>query len=188
MGCGKNGSFDKVPDLQQWAVLIVSDKEPVPFGWFMRTWYKLFNCEIYTMELTPIEGFGKWDGRAVFGELPRNSGYDNKIAVLTRASIRLSKLKYFWEHVAPVSNQMRQAPGFIFSAGIGEIPWIKQATFSVWESKEAMKNFAYKNLDHAEVIKKTRKQNWYSEDMFTRFIITNTHGTLLGRDPLKQNL
>jgi hypothetical protein len=41
-----------------------------------------------------------------------------------------------------------------------------------------MKAFAYGMKEHAEVIQKTRKQDWYSEDMFTRFKITQVLGTL----------
>ena len=43
----------------------------------------------------------------------------------------------------------------------------------IWKNFEAVKNFAYDSKAHSEIIKKTRKRNWYSEDMFTRFIITN---------------
>jgi hypothetical protein len=48
-----------------------------------------------------------------------------------------------------------------------------------------MKNFAYSMKLHADVIKKTRKEKWYSEDMFVRFAIIRTWGTLNGIDPLK---
>ncbi|MFT3980507.1 MAG: spheroidene monooxygenase [Ferruginibacter sp.] len=188
MGSGRNGTFDKVPDWQQWALLTVSDEakpaKPV-YGSFIAGWYRFFGCEIYTLLLQPIEGHGRWDGKEVFGALPRQSGYEGQVAVLTRATIRINKLKFFWQHVAPVAQKMNQAPGFLFSAGIGEIPWIKQATFSVWTSKEAMKGFAYGTKEHGEVIQKTRQQRWYSEDMFTRFIIIETLGTLRGIDPLK---
>jgi len=40
-------------------------------------------------------------------------------------------------------------------------------------------NFAYKSKDHSDIIKKTRKRNWYSEDMFTRFIIKKNIDTSL---------
>ena len=26
LGCGKKGTFDKVPDLQQWAILVITDE------------------------------------------------------------------------------------------------------------------------------------------------------------------
>jgi hypothetical protein len=49
-----------------------------------------------------------------------------------------------------------------------------------------MKAFAYGMKEHAEVIRKTRKQRWYSEDMFTRFRIISHRGTLKGKDPLAE--
>lgn len=193
MGCGRNGTFDKVPDLQQWAILTVQNSLPNEdtrlsivqlYGRFINGWFRFFNCETFSLLLEPIEGHGTWDGRKVFGELPAKSGYEGQIAVLTRATIRISKLKYFWANVAPVASQMNEATGFLFSAGIGEIPWLKQATFSIWNSKDDMKNFAYGMKQHAEVIQKTRQQNWYSEDMFTRFIITKSFGTIRNYNPL----
>ena len=39
------------------------------------------------------------------------------------------------------------------------------------EAKAMMKKFAYRMPKHKEVIQKTRKEKWYSEDMFTRFTI-----------------
>ncbi len=203
MGTGKNGTFDKVPDLQQWAVLTVQgsgltvegldsliSKNPAAMlrevlGDFIANWLSFFKCETYTQLLEPLESHGTWDGKKLFSNLPAKNEHNGVIAVLTRATIRLDKLKYFWENVAPVANRMATAKGFLFSAGVGEIPWIKQATFSVWQSKEDMKAFAYGMKEHAEVIKKTRKQDWYSEEMFTRFKIIQTFGTINNENPLK---
>ena len=71
---------------------------------------------------------------------------------------------------------MSSAKGLITSYGIGEMPWIKQATFSVWESKEDMKNFAYSVHEHKDVIRKTRSENWYKEELFVRFRILSVKG------------
>lgn len=203
MGSGKNGTFDKTPDWQQWAVLTVQDLNPLiqnannhsatnqlamntkVLGSFIAHWFSFFKCETYTILLEPIEGHGLWDGKKVFGDLPPKTNFEGPVAVLTRATIRLNKLKYFWQNVAPVAVRMNNAKGLLFSAGVGEIPWIKQATFSVWQSKEDMKAFAYGMKEHAAVIQKTRKQNWYSEDMFTRFSIIKTFGTIRGKNPLE---
>lgn len=190
MGSGKNGTFDKVPDWQQWALLAVSNNDhPITagnplYGAFIKKWYRLFGCEVFTMLLEPTEGHGTWDGKKAFGNLSPKSSYTGAIAVLTRATIRINKLKYFWQHVAPVAEKMNDAKGFLFSAGIGELPWVKQATFSVWQSREDMMAFAYGMKEHAEVIQKTRKQRWYSEDMFTRFKILDHYGTVKGINPL----
>jgi hypothetical protein len=106
------------------------------------------------------------------------------VAVLTRASIRPSKAIEFWKNVPPVQSQMKKANGLLFSVGVGEMPVLRQATFSVWESEAAMKEFAYSMQEHKEVIRQTRNRNWYSEEMFTRFRPLSWAGTLNGRAPL----
>ncbi|WP_153797371.1 DUF3291 domain-containing protein [Foetidibacter luteolus] len=178
LGCGKNGTFDIRPDWRQWAVLTVGkEKSPAGcrhvYGPLIYNWWRLFKCTASTIVLEPIEGHGTWDGKACFGILPRQTGYDGRIAVLTRATIRLSRLRNFWKHVDAVAGRMRKAEGFITSAGIGEAPWIRQATLSIWQNKTAMKNFAYQIQEHAEVVRKTKKENWYSEEMFVRFKIVS---------------
>ena len=182
MGSGKNGTFDKTPDWQQWAILTVTDQQilitphhfelhKMLYGPFIAKWYRFFNCKTLTYILQPLEGHGLWDGKKAFGPLNAAADHEGEIAVLTRATIRMAKLKQFWKHVNPVADLMAGTKGFIRSYGIGEIPWLKQATFSIWQSKADMKAFAYKMHEHAEVIRKTRAEKWYSEDMFVRFAI-----------------
>ncbi len=197
LGCGKNGTFDKHPDWQQWGILSVhADKGHAAvfeshtiiqnlYGVFIGKWLRFFNCETWTVLLEPIEGHGKWDGKAPFGNLTRQTPYNGTIATLTRATIRISKLKAFWQNVAAAANEMAGAKGFVMSVGIGEMPYIKQATFSIWQSKEDMKAFAYQMHQHTAIIQKTRKENWYSEDMFVRFKPLQTFGTLRGTNPLE---
>jgi hypothetical protein len=156
------------------------------YGKWMVKWWQLFHCQIWTILLDPIEGHGFWDGKQPFGQIATNSPYQGPIAVLTRATIKLSKLKNFWANVGAVANKMSTAKGFMGSFGIGEVPWIKQATFSIWESKEDMKLFAYKMHEHAAVINKTRKEKWYREDLFMRFIPLGSLGSIKGIDPLKR--
>lgn len=194
LGCGKNGTFDKNPDWQQWGIMALHT--PITaidtnlsirqlYGTFISRWLTLFNCETCTFYLEPTEGHGKWDGKEPFGKLPKQTGEDGMIAVLTRATIRLSKLSAFWKNVGSVADQMSGAKGFITSIGIGEMPFIKQATFSIWQNKEYMKNFAYHAKDHQEVIVKTRKENWYSEELFIRFRPLKITGTIRGVNPLE---
>ena len=198
MGCGRNGKFDRQPDLQQWAILSAypsmigepEDKNLLKnlYGGFISGWFHFFNCETFTILLSPTEGHGLWDGKKVFEQSNNNTREpctgNEVVAVLTRATIRLSKLKYFWQHVAPVAAKMKTAKGFVMSFGIGEIPWIKQATFSIWESTAFMKAFAYGMQEHVDVIKKTRQEKWYMEDMFVRFKVIKCVGTIKGIKPL----
>jgi hypothetical protein len=200
LGSGKNGTFDKHPDWQQWGILTVQQSGEIPViendtdlvkklhGSFISEWIKFFKCEIWTILLEPIEGHGKWNDKEPFGPLEKNTAYNGPIATLTRATIRLSKLNAFWKNVDGVASQMRDAKGFITSLGIGEMPYIKQATFSIWENKDSMKQFAYQMHEHTAVIKKTRQENWYSEELFVRFRPIKTYGTIKGNDPLKGKL
>lgn len=187
MGSGHNGTFDLQPDWQQWALLATWNSQQ-DFDKFYNTsfiagWWKFFNTEQWTLLCEPIQSHGKWDGDDPFAGKPIND-YTGPVAVLTRATIRISKLKGFWSSVDAVANMMTSAKGYITSFGIGEAPVYRQATFSIWESVDDVKAFAYRSREHAEVIKKTRDENWYSEELFARFKPIASFGTIKGQDPL----
>ena len=55
--------------------------------------------------------------------------------------------------------------------GIGELPLVEQATFSVWSNAEALEGFAYRSPNHAKRIRETHRYGWYSEEQFTRFAV-----------------
>ncbi len=181
LGSGSGGGFSLRPDWHQWAVMVVFSEDERPddhlhflkkyLGNYIPAYWRFFHCNVHSFLLEPLEGHGLWSGKKCFGNLPKNSGYEGKIAVLTRATIRLSRLRNFWKQVAGVNAQMLEAEGYIRSFGIGEIPAIKQATFSIWQSKAAMTQFAYRRHAHQDVIQKTRRENWYREEMFVRFRI-----------------
>jgi hypothetical protein len=187
MGCGKNGTFSKTPDWRQWAVMVVYNPQVAQhfsLPKFLPAYWKLFKAEVGIIHMQAMEGHGTWDGKLAFGPLPKQSDYQGMIGVLTRAAIRTKKLHRFWQHVDAVAQSMVKADGFLLSVGIGEVPWIKQATFSIWQSKQQMKTFAYSMAEHKEVVQKTRKEDWYSEDMFVRFKIISCTGTVNGGFPL----
>jgi len=179
MGCGKNGSFDIRPDWNLWVVLTVTD-EVTSLNKFVKSWYNLFKAEVCSIQLKPIEGHGNWDGKQVFGNLPKKTDYNGNIAVLTRATIKLNKLSSFWNNVNKVGNSLKESNGCLASIGIGEVPFIKQATISIWHNKQSMQDFAYKMKNHAEIIKKTHHEGWYSEEMFVRFIPLKIEGSIKG--------
>ncbi|MFZ9505080.1 MAG: DUF3291 domain-containing protein [Cyclobacteriaceae bacterium] len=184
MGCGKNGTFDIRPDLHQWAIMVFYRQEgttpPIKtwtnqlLGTFISFWWRLFRVRNQYFHLEPIAGHGTWDGKTFIQGTPNQVAHEGKIGVLTRATIRLSRLISFWKAVPAAADQFEQNPGFIYSVGIGEIPFIKQATFSIWENEEQMKAFAYKRNNHKDVIRRTREEGWYSEEMFLRFKILET--------------
>jgi len=187
LGSGKNGTFDLNPDWQQWGLLAVwatrNDFDNFYTKSFIAGWWSKLAHEKWTILVEPLQSHGKWDGKEPFGK-PDINDYTGPVAVLTRATIRLNKLKGFWSNVDSVAKLMTAAPGFITSLGIGEAPVYRQATFSVWESIDDVKAFAYRSREHAEVIRKTRAENWYSEELFVRFRPIASFGTINSKDPL----
>lgn len=187
MGCGKNGTFDINPDYQQWGLFAVwkdeDDFRKFQNSSFIAKWWQKFTTEQWTVLCEPVEAHGKWDGKEPFGK-PKIKGHEGMVGVLTRATIRPSKLKNFWTNVPKVSAIMNSSQGFITSVGIGEAPFIRQATFSVWNSLEDVKKFAYRDKEHADVVKLTRSEDWYSEELFARFRIISSEGTLMGKNPV----
>ncbi|WP_256010583.1 DUF3291 domain-containing protein [Desertivirga xinjiangensis] len=188
MGCGKNGSFSIKPDLQQWALLAVWNNQD-EFNKFQKHsfisgWWKKFCNETFTILCIPVASRGKWDNKEPF-DSTESTELNGPVAVLTRATIRLNRLKNFWQNVDKVSRLMHTSPGYITSFGIGEAPYYRQATFSLWENTDSVKAFAYGSKEHTEVIKKTRQENWYSEELFARFKTLSCTGTINGINPLE---
>ena len=185
LGCSRNGSFDINPDWNQYGIfsLIESDEynanefrqnylhwKQQYYGKFISSWWSFFGVDTWTIVLNPVMSHGKWGGKEIIADSSAMNAGD-QIAVLTRASIRLHKARTFWKNVPSVEAQMKTAEGLIFSVGIGEFPILRQATFSIWKDMESMKSFAYNMQQHKDVIRKTRDDNWYSEELFARFVI-----------------
>lgn len=186
MGSGQNGSFDIYPDFSTWCILTVWETiekaENFENNSFINTYTSKLGSESFWYLGQSTVSHGKWDGENPFETKSRSTTkIDSTVAVLTRANIRFSKLYDFWSNVPEVGNSVSKQAGFITSIGIGEVPFLKQSTFSIWENEDAINQFAYKGKKHAEVIKKTKSRNWYSEELFARFVTLKTKGTLRGK-------
>lgn len=192
MGCGKNGVFSLQSDWNQWALLTYSadtgnfqDYEKWKqkyYGKFISNWWKFCGCETWTIILEPVLSHGTWN-KISLKTSPLPLSIDEPVAVLTRATIKTHKAYDFWKNVVPIQKQITNIPGLTFSIGMGEMPLFRQATFSIWENQEMMKAFAYSKTRHKDVVKQTRENKWYSEEMFTRFRIVRTAGSIFGTNP-----
>jgi heme-degrading monooxygenase HmoA len=127
--------------------------------------------------MLPVKSHGFWSGQNPFKEQKLNKN-DSKmpVAVITRATLRPSRLLHFWKSVPAASTAIENAKGVQYFKGIGEWPFVQQATLSLWDSFESVKQFAYRGKAHSEIIKKTRSQKWYSEDLFARFHVLSDSG------------
>lgn len=194
MGTGRGIGFSAVPDLRTWALFTVWDDAE---AWerfaaesrVMRQ-YRARGDEVYSILLSPLSAHGRWGGEEPF---PLPAGPERvdpaaPVVVLTRATIRPSRALRFWSRVAPVDATLRGNPDLVLTFGVGEAPYLMQATLSVWRSAAAMKAWAYGSAAHAETVRRTHAEGWYSEELFARFRLLGTRGTWHGREPLRELL
>ncbi len=155
-------------------------------GWFgaRMAHVRTHGGEAYALRLALVSGRGRWGGRDVLDELhPGTPAGEGPVAVLTRATVRPSRWHRFWESRPPVSAELAAAPGLRAAVAIGEAPIGLQATFSVWSDVAAMRAFA-RAPHHRDVVRRTRREDWYGEELFARFAPVGSAGTWDGRDPL----
>lgn len=104
--------------------------------------------------------------------------------MLTRARVRVRRVREFWAAVPAVAAAVQGRPGLLFAAGVGEAPLGVQGTFSVWRSAAEVRAFAYEGAEHAAVIGAAGARGWYAEELFARFAVVGSTGTVDGHDPL----
>lgn len=139
--------------------------------------------EVWQVRLRGLGGHGRWRGVDPLDDLEQGSD-DGPVAIITRADVRRASWKAFGAGSEVVDAELHRAAGLIDVVGIGEAPVGRLATFSLWDSLTAARTFAYAMPDHVEVMRRTRAEDWYAEEMFARFQPYASTGTWNGRDPL----
>lgn len=189
-GVGQGNVFSPRADIQRYAMLTV---------WESGTAFKAFeqqspvmkriarrSDEVWNVVMHPVSWHGKWGGRDPFADIAPAEALDpSPWIILTRATIRPTHLSSFLKAVPAVAQNLLHQPEYLFSVGVGEAPLLYQATFSVWRSLPSVKAFAYGPAPHAEVVRRTRREGWYSEDFFARLRPIASTGTCNGVDPLQ---
>lgn len=191
LGSGAKEGFSILPNFSVYGLLLVWENEqhaetfftnhPIPSEFAERS------TEQWTVFMQNNMAHGFWDGVMPF-EQQREFNSKRLVAVLTRATIKAKFLWRFWRFVPKVSSSVQDKKGRIFSVGVGELPLIQQATFSLWESSDLMMEYAYKSKYHKEVVQKTRALGWYKEELFARFEPYKSKGTWNGILPLQNYL
>lgn len=188
-GSGTDQGFTPKPNWGVWAILAVWSDEatarlgivdsPVWARWRARA------AEDWTLFLRPTSARGTWSGVNPF--VPHDEatcGPQAGLAALTRATLRPSRALRFWNRVPDISAAIGADPNVAFKIGIGEMPLLHQATFSVWPDAETMAHFARGSGPHGQAIRAVREGNWFSEELYARFAVMGSAGTWGGGDPL----
>lgn len=180
LGAGKGETFTpRDADILRWGLLVVVDKDSeITNSKIIKRWNSKAQLQ-FTGQLSPISVNGAWSKKTPFHNLPLAAkDWSGKVVAITRARIKWRKNFIFWNSVPPVTASLHSSPGLISAIGIGEAPIGLQGTFSIWESGEAVKNFAYSGAAHKEAIKATHRHAWYAEEMFARFALVESRGSL----------
>lgn len=186
LGTGSGETFTlRDADPRHWAVLTSWDDaaaaDRFESGRLVRSWDALAH-ERLRVEMAPLSSRGTWSGAEPFGS-PSPDRHDGPVVAITRARLRLRRAATFWRAVPPVSSDLRGSAGLRMSLGIGEAPIGLQGTFSLWESSDALVDFAYHRAPHREVVRRTAEAGWYVEELFARLSVREVEGTYRGTAP-----
>ncbi len=172
LGSGKE-NFDPRPDWSVYGLLQVWESENDAMSFFESSSlferYTSHSERHLTFYMKNIKAHGRWSKQNPF-ESSENLDPENEyISVITRATIKLGMLKKFWDYVPTSQLDLVDNPNLLFTAGVGERPVTQMATFSLWDSANALKKFAYRSQNHRQAVQQTQALQWYKEEMFTRF-------------------
>ena len=134
--------------------------------------------DCFTIKLRPWSSRGSWSGMSLSVTAPRPD--HGLVASLTRASIRPTRAAAFWKMQPAAERSLARAEGLRLACGIGEAPILRQATFSLWESVQAMDAYARSGAHQSAIVAAARGQ-FFSESMFVRFVPFEAEGCWQGR-------
>jgi len=182
LGSGRDGGFVPTPSLVHQGLFVSFADESAADAFLasdLLSGYRRDAAELLTLKLRAFSARGTWSGvspLAITAEEPA----EGPVASLTRASIRPAKAVSFWRHAAPSEVALHAAEGCLIAAGLGEAPFFRQATVTVWRDTAAMHAFA-RHGPHLEAIRRARAEGHFSEDLFARFVPIDITGSWQGR-------
>lgn len=190
-------------DLTRWA-LLASWESADAAGAFcdsalVRRWQARARTS-WSATMVPLASRGSWSRRAPFGGVGSFEGigsledvgsfggvgsfedgrsdWDGPVAALTHSRLALRRSVAFWRAVPPVAADLARRSGLHAAFGVAEVPLGVAGTFSLWRDVAALREFAYRGAAHREAIRQTALRGWYAEELFTRFGVLRTRGSL----------
>ncbi|MFO7855976.1 MAG: spheroidene monooxygenase [Paracoccaceae bacterium] len=182
MGTGTGLGFRPRPNFGVWTLLacwpsFAVARERVEAAPVWRRW-RARAAEDATIFMETLRRRGDWGGATPFA--PREPApalrQGEKLAVLTRATVKAGRTGAFWSRVPAIEDALAEARDVRFHVGMGEVPWLHQVTFSIWDDEAAMRAFAHEAGPHREAAQDAWKRGWFTESLFARFAVTGTSG------------
>jgi hypothetical protein len=182
LGSGRDGGFGLAPGLDHQGLICFFDEEDsaraFAQGAPVMHAYRDHARESLVALLRATSCRGRWGGASLAVTAPPQA--DAPMAALTRASIRLRHAAAFWRHAPATHDGIARAEGCRLAVGLGEAPLLRQATFSLWDSAQAMDAYARSGA-HLAAIAGAYQQGWFSESMFVRFAPIEISGQWHGK-------
>ena len=182
LGSGFDGGFDLRPSRSRQGVFALFDSSQkaqdfITHSKLVRE-YQNRSDEFCWATLKTFSCRGSWDGISL--QVNAEPTAHGPVAALTRASIKFSKAPAFWRHALPSQTALEGVDGCQLAVGLGEAPFFRQATFSIWDNVSDMNAYA-RTGSHLAAIQAAQKNGYFSESMFARFVPLKVQGQWMGK-------
>ena len=181
MGSGFEGGFGLRPSSSRQALFCLFADEAAADRFLasgVARSYAVRSREFCTAKLRAYSCKGTWAGRTI--EVTASAPPTGPIATLTRASIKPLSARRFWRMQPASEVSLNQASGCLLATGVGEAPFFRQATFSLWTGVDAMNAYARTGA-HLAAIQAAHAGGFFSESMFVRFVPLGLAGSWRGQ-------
>ena len=181
MGSGFDGGFGLRPSGSRQALFCLFVDESAADAFLASALARAYSTrsrEFCTAKLRAYSCKGSWAGRVL--DVTASAPANGPIATLTRASIKPLSARRFWRMQPASEVSLNHASGCLLATGVGEAPFFRQATFSLWTGVDAMNAYARTGA-HLAAIQAANAGGFFSESMFARFVPLGLRGSWRGQ-------
>jgi len=182
LGSGQEGGFGLRPSVSRQGLLLWFETPQQAEDFMTRSQvvkdYQERSREFCLMALKTWSSRGRWDQKSLDVTTP--APVHGPVAALTRASIKFTKARAFWQFAPASQNALSHAQGCQLAVGLGEAPYLRQATFSIWDSVADMDAYARSGA-HLKAIQAAQNEGYFSESLFARFVPLQVQGQWQGK-------
>lgn len=137
--------------------------------------------------MAPLRASGAWAELPELASLREPAADGEPVAVITLGRLRLARAPAFLRANRGAMGQAVTHPGMLASTGLARPPRLV-ATFSLWTSLGAMRDYAYRQRSregHLEAVQAHNARPFHSQSTFIRLRPYASGGDWAGRNPLE---